>query len=201
LNTELMNLGSNVLPVITGGLKAANETLGGKGELAAGGGLLAAWSFKAAIAKFLSSILGGGAGAASLVGAARYGAAGNPLDIGLTPEEAIAKRNKREALAARNNPAGSSGAQDAEYRRVADLRRDPEMMREASRGRALGELKPPQVTNNVKTDVKVDVSVKLDGAAIAAIVEKHITKNTTFSQGPAAHDDHAGFVDSGQAMP
>ena len=46
LNVELMNLGSNVLPYVTGMLKRANEQLGGKGELALGAGGLLAWLTK-----------------------------------------------------------------------------------------------------------------------------------------------------------
>lgn len=39
-------------------------------------------------------------------------AAGNPLDIGLTPEQAKAKNDKRRSLEASHNPGGSSRAQD-----------------------------------------------------------------------------------------
>jgi hypothetical protein len=49
LNVELMNLGSNVLPYVTGALKKANDTLGGKGELGVLGAGLLGWMFKGAL--------------------------------------------------------------------------------------------------------------------------------------------------------
>ena len=48
LNVELMNLGSNVLPYVTDMVKKANETIGGKGELALGAAGLLAWATKGA---------------------------------------------------------------------------------------------------------------------------------------------------------
>ena len=78
LNVELMNLGANVLPFVTGALKKANDVLGGKGELAALGGGLLAWMFRGSVAPWLGrgiSLLGGVPGlAAGAVGAGVYAA-------------------------------------------------------------------------------------------------------------------------------
>ena len=66
LNVELMNLGSNVLPFVTNALKKANETLGGKGELALIGAGVMGWFNRGSIWKAIKGIGGGVLGAVNL---------------------------------------------------------------------------------------------------------------------------------------
>jgi hypothetical protein len=73
LNVELINLGSNVLPYVTGMLKEANTTLGGKGELGVLGAGALAWMFKGAL---VNGIKVGGSRLLGLAGPWGWAAAG-----------------------------------------------------------------------------------------------------------------------------
>src|SRR6185437_4987788 len=55
---------------------------------------------------------------------------------------------------------------------------------------AAAAIKPPQIKN----DTKVDVKVTIDGAAIAAQIEKHITQNTRVINGTSGFDTGAGVM-------
>jgi len=55
---------------------------------------------------------------------------------------------------------------------------------------AAAAIKPPEV----KTDTNVDVKVIMDGAAIAAQIEKHISNENRVINGTSGHDTGAAYM-------
>ena len=126
------------------GLTASAAALDGSATaLTAAAAKLAAGSAPAAVAAGGAAATGGGlvatllggAGVVLGAGVAASKMAGNPLDIGLSPEEAARKNDRRRALEAGNNPGGSSAAQDAALKaRLAATRQEAERTKNAVDG-------------------------------------------------------------------
>ena len=137
LNVELMNLGSNVLPYVTSMLKQANETLGGKGELAVGGLGLLGWMTKGWWGNAAKSLLQGALGYA---GTAAEAVLGSPAAIpagvlGALGLVAATKPNQIDPL----TPTGDAmGIYERSWRAQQERMADPE----AARARALEALPP-----------------------------------------------------------
>lgn len=199
LNVELMNLGSNVLPFVTSALKQANNTLGGKGELAVIGGPIAAWFNRGLVwsgAKSLGSrLLGYGAGAASLPGLIDA-----ITDDNRTPEARAIDKRISDSIKGWLGYDGQQHGWSPAWLAFGDRARadlsllksgytpaifDSEQRREASRGRAMSGAPAPNV------ETKVDVKVMLDGRSIAAAVEKYIVTNNRTVNSSSGHDGMA----------
>ena len=132
LNTELINLGSNVLPYVTGTLKAANEQMGGKGELGLLAGSLAAWATKGLWWNTARSGLGAalgyaGAGAEATLGSVFAPVAAIGAGLGLV---AMTKPNRLDPL---RYTGDAPGIYERSWRAQQDYLRDPE----GARGRAM----------------------------------------------------------------
>lgn len=185
LNVELINLGSNVLPYVTGMLKVANQQLGSKGELAAlGGGLLAY------MASGWKGLRGG------LIGAGVY-AAGDSLLHWLIPDKPAQEAQLddihslgplRRAIGRAMAPAGK------QYPDRFGWKPHDYLYRENLQG--IGNVPSRAIAPNVTVNdsPKVTVNVTLDGKAIAAAVSTQIVKDNRVVTSSADHDGRAGFA-------
>lgn len=115
LNVELMNLGSNVLPYVTSMLKQANETLGGKGELAAGGLGLLGWMTKGWWGNAAKSLVSGAIGLGGGVPALVLGAAG----VGVYAASELSTPSAARGIMAQPDPGY------AERKRISDVLNPP----------------------------------------------------------------------------
>ncbi|HYA07481.1 MAG TPA: hypothetical protein VEF90_16470 [Xanthobacteraceae bacterium] len=199
LNVELMNLGSNVLPYATSMLQKANETLGGKGELAAIAAGVVAFFNRGAIWSGAKSIFGRflnlGGGAASLPAVVDF-----LTDDNRTPE---AKANDAAILAWLKGEFsyGNLGGQgqpidpwalERSRRNAARFRDDPEtvraeIMRSGDWSRAHSA--PQPVVN-----LKAVTTVTIDGKNIPSMSTTRVTHDTSGFDGQAdtPYPDH-GF--------
>ena len=192
LNVELMNLGSNVLPFVTNALKKANETLGGKGELALIGAGVMGWFNRGSIWKAIKGIGGGVLGAVNLPWAIDQMTGGlDDIPNGHAPTNPywpFPPPGSRPGPL----PADVNALVDADYKRrnANDVWDSPE----ARRGRAMNSLDqhgPTQTTLNLTTNLKVD------GRTIASIVEKYIVNGGRVVNASSGHDgqEHAPSPD------
>ncbi|MGD0186792.1 MAG: hypothetical protein ABSC25_16280 [Roseiarcus sp.] len=166
LNVELINLGSNVLPYVTGALKEANQTLGGKGELGVLGAGLLGWMFKGALWNGAKALGGRALGLGGPWGVlASLAAMAGPEVYNDMLRDDVEHPGRRMYI--------DPGVLERARRNAIDFRADPE----GAHGRVMGSGAFARA-NAPAVNTQVNVKVLLDGRAIAAAVEKEIT--TTF---------------------
>jgi hypothetical protein len=193
----MMDIGQTTLPPLVGALrgfdgvlKAIKATVGDEvGNAVIGTSLIggvAAWLTKGAVFGWLGKLLGLGAGAASLPAVIDA-----LTDDNRTPQ---AKANDAAVLGwithGDGTPVGGGGPANRITRGGLPYLNNPNLQGIGNEVSALAKALPPP---QVKVDTKVDVSVKLDSASIAAVIEKKIVSENRAVTGAGDHDGAAAW--------